>query len=206
MGRTPHNMSGVPVHVTEEIVDYRRSVNQFVGSSDLVLELGSAQGLTCALLAAAAAKAVGIDKSPEQHRISVERFPRATHANLTFIHADAFDVRAALALGVPFTKLYIDVSGNRVVGDVIELIGAYEKAFPSLELIVVKCFPFKRLLLNCSVWPAAEGEGEMGASRTKNGDKQVEKWSYSDPHGTSVALVLCLLGVGFAWLRVSRAK
>ncbi|KNC95821.1 uncharacterized protein SPPG_08761 [Spizellomyces punctatus DAOM BR117] len=147
---TKHDLTGVPIIVTENVDEYRKAIDVYVTPTDTVLELGSAQGVTASLLAQKAVEVYGIDKSPVQHQISKTRF--AHLPNLHFHNLDAFDVRAILKLGVRPTKIFVDVSGSRPVGDVVELIEVYEKALKP-ECFVVKCFPLKRLVGCCKLFP-----------------------------------------------------
>ena len=66
---------------------------------------------------------------------------------------DAFDVGAVLKrFGRRFSVLYIDVSGNRSVGDVVSLCDKYHVVFHP-RLIVAKCYKLKRLMGLCRVYP-----------------------------------------------------
>jgi protein-L-isoaspartate O-methyltransferase len=52
MGRLQwHNIEGSPIIVTENVTEYRRCIAQHICSSDVVLEVGCAEGLTTALIA-----------------------------------------------------------------------------------------------------------------------------------------------------------
>jgi hypothetical protein len=91
---------------------------------------------------------IGIDKSEFQTSVSQSR-----HANIEFFNMDAFDVGAVLRrFGRRFTVLYIDVSGNRSVGDIVSLCDKYYVVFHP-RLIVVKCYKLKRLMGLCRVYP-----------------------------------------------------
>lgn len=41
-----HNIEGSPVIVTENVFEYRRCIAEYVTSTDVVLEVGCAEGLT----------------------------------------------------------------------------------------------------------------------------------------------------------------
>ncbi|KAJ3328758.1 hypothetical protein HDU76_009346 [Blyttiomyces sp. JEL0837] len=200
-------MTGVPVLVTESVVDYRKAINVFITKDDIVLELGSAQGITSALLAAVAKEVHGVDKSPAQHNHSSTRYPPSTHPNLHFHNLDAYtDLRTILSLNKPFTHLFIDVSGNRKIGDVLELIDMYENAMPSLKRIIVKCFPMKRMLVCCQVWPPLKDGGDSGNVRKDDvvimkgrKDNDENGGDGKDPYGTMVTVVLGVLLVTFGY-------
>lgn len=71
---------------------------------------------------------------------------------------DAFDVRAALALGLPFTLIYIDVSGlsgYRALLDTIALLTMYATVFRP-RAIVVKSGALKQFAAHCQAWQGPE--------------------------------------------------
>lgn len=45
-----HDLGGSPIIVTENVVEYRRAVAEYVAAEDTVLEVGCAEGLTTALI------------------------------------------------------------------------------------------------------------------------------------------------------------
>lgn len=45
-----HNLEGCPIIVTENVIEYRKAVSEYVTSEDVVLEVGCAEGLTTALI------------------------------------------------------------------------------------------------------------------------------------------------------------
>lgn len=93
-------------------------------------------------------KVIGIDKSEFQTCVSQKR-----HSNIEFFNMDAFDVGAVLRkFGRRFTVLYVDVSGNRSVGDIVSLCDKYHVVFHP-RLIVVKAYKLKRLMGLCRVYP-----------------------------------------------------
>jgi len=144
-GKAPkHNLSGTPIIVCENVDDYRQAVLDHIGASDVVLELGSALGVTTAVAASTGATVVGVDKSDFQLEASRKRFPL-----IRFESMDAFDMSAARALGHRFNKILVDVSGSRGVGDLVRILDSYEKVF-NVDLFIVKAFKLKRLMLLCS--------------------------------------------------------
>lgn len=46
-----HNIEGSPIVVTENVVEYRSCIAEYVSSSDVVIEVGCAEGLTTAIIA-----------------------------------------------------------------------------------------------------------------------------------------------------------
>ena len=83
---------------------------------------------------------------------------------LDFRVLDAFDVRAVLELGLPITKVYMDLSGlsgYRGLLDLIALIQAYA-AIVRPDTLVVKSGALKHFAQCCSPWqgaPASIGKG-----------------------------------------------
>lgn len=137
---------------TRGVSEYRATIQALVTPEDLVLELGCEWGTTTALLARACKLVVGTDVSPE----GVKR-ARRMHPGIRFEVLDAFDVRAALDLGVPFTKVYIDLSGfsgYRSLLDVIALITMYATVLRP-ETIVVKSGALKHFARHCVAWTDA---------------------------------------------------
>ena len=137
---------------TRGVQEYRATVPALVGPEDVVLELGCAFGTTTVHLARQAREVVGTDVSPE----CVAR-ARRTHPGLRFEVLDAFDVRAALDLGRPFTKVYADLSGfsgYRSLLDVIALLTTYATVLRP-DTVVVKSGALKHFAAHCAPWPAA---------------------------------------------------
>jgi hypothetical protein len=67
---------------------------------------------------------------------------------------DAFDVRAALDFGMPFTKIYMDLSGfssYRALLDVISLMQMYATVLRP-DTIVVKSGALKNFTAHCDDW------------------------------------------------------
>lgn len=137
------------VVATRGVVEYRATVDSLVHPSDVVLELGCEWGATTVLLAARCSLVVGTDLSP----VCIER-ARASHPGLRFEVLDAFDARAALDLGVEFTKVYVDLSGlsgYRSLLDVIALLTMYATVLRP-DTIVVKSGALKHFAARCVPW------------------------------------------------------
>jgi hypothetical protein len=84
---------------------------------------------------------------------------RRTYPALRFEVLDAFDVRAALDLGRPFTKIYADLSGfsgYRALLDVISLLSMYATVFRP-QAIVVKSGALKHFAAHCVAWGTGTG-------------------------------------------------
>ncbi len=140
------------VVATRGVAEYRASIDSVVQASDVVLELGCEWGTTTVLLAQRCSLVVGTDVSP----VCIER-ARLSHPELRFEVLDAFDARAALDLGVEFSKVYIDlsgISGYRSLLDVIALLTMYATVLRP-ETIVVKSGALKHFASRCVPWRSA---------------------------------------------------
>ncbi len=136
---------------TRGVKEYRATIPAVVRADDVVLELGCEWGTTTALLAPRCREVIGADVSPA----CIER-ARQYHPDLTFAVLDAFDVRAALALGRSFDLIYLDLSGlsgYRALLDAIALLTMYATVFRP-RAIVVKSGALKHFAAHCQPWPA----------------------------------------------------
>jgi trans-aconitate methyltransferase len=134
---------------TRGVQEYRATIPPLVAPDDVVLELGCEFGTTTAVLARHCREVIGTDVSPE----CVDR-ARRTHPDVRFEVLDAFDVRAALHLGLPFTKVYVDLSGlsgYRALLDAIALLHMYATVLRP-DTIVVKSGALKHFAAHCSAW------------------------------------------------------
>jgi hypothetical protein len=134
---------------TRGVKEYRDTIPALVTDDDAVLEVGCEWGTTTEILAAHAGVVVGVDVSAT----CIER-ARKMRPQLDFRVLDAFDLRAALDLGVPFTKVYLDLSGlsgYRGLLDLIALVNGYCTLFEP-ETVVVKSGALKNFASRCVVW------------------------------------------------------
>ncbi len=138
---------------TRGVQEYRSTIAELVTRHDIVLELGCEWGSTTRLLAQHCDEVIGTDVSPK----CIER-ARQSHPALRFEVLDAFDVRAALDLGLPFTKVYLDLSGlssYRALLDVIALASMYATVLRP-DTIVVKSGALKHFAAHCTAWPVKQ--------------------------------------------------
>ena len=134
---------------TRGVKEYRDTIPAVVGPGDHVLEAGCEWGTTTAVLARYAAHVIGTDISPK----CVGR-ARTMRPGLDFRVLDAFDVRSVLDLGLPITKVYIDLSGlsgYRGLLDLIALIQAYAGVVRP-DTVVVKSGALKHFAQRCTPW------------------------------------------------------
>lgn len=144
---------------TRGVKEYRESIAKWVRPDDVVLEIGCEWGTTTRLIAPRCKEVIGTDISPDCIARARER-----HPGLRFEVLDAFDVRAAMALGKSFTKIYLDMSGlssYRALLDVIALLTMYATVLRP-EAIIVKSGALKHFAAHCIPWrsdPAPDGQG-----------------------------------------------
>ncbi len=140
---------------TRGVKEYRQSIGTWVQPDDVVLEIGCEWGTTTALIAPHCRRVLGTDISAD----CIE-WARVLHPGIEFAVLDAFDLRAALALGATFDKVYIDmsgISGYRSLLDTIALLQAYASAMGP-KAIVVKSGSLKHFASMCVPW---RGQGEV---------------------------------------------
>lgn len=134
---------------TRGVKEYRATIPQLVRASDSVLEVGCEWGTTTALLASQAGLVIGSDVSRE-----VVEQARRKHPGIRFEALDGFDVRALLQLEIPFTKIYLDLSGlsgYRSLLDLIALLNTYSSVLRP-DTIVVKSGALKNFASRCRAW------------------------------------------------------
>jgi SAM-dependent methyltransferase len=134
---------------TRGVQEYRATIPTLVAPHDVVLELGCEFGTTTAVLARHTREVIGTDVSPE----CIDR-ARCTYPGVRFEVLDAFDVRAALHLDRPFTKVYVDLSGlsgYRSLLDAIALLTMYATVLRP-DTIVVKSGSLKHFAAHCFAW------------------------------------------------------
>ena len=144
---------------TRGVKEYRQTIRRWVTSEDIVLEIGCEWGTTTVLIAPHCKEVIGTDVSAE----CIAR-ARREHPGIRFEVLDGFDVRAALALERPFTKIYIDMSGlsgYRSLLDVISLLTMYATVLRP-EAIIIKSGALKRFASLCVPWRPGPAEAQSG--------------------------------------------
>ncbi len=139
---------------TKNVHEYRETIATCVNKDDTVLEIGCEFGITTALLAEASREVLGTDISAECLDRAREKYP-----HVRFEVLDGFDVRAALDFGMPFTKIYIDMSGMsgyRSLLDAIALLNTYAAVLRP-KIIVAKSNSLKNFASQCFPWNAYKG-------------------------------------------------
>ena len=129
--------------------EYRETIEARVEPDDVVLEIGCEWGTTSALIAPRCKELVATDISADCIARARER-----HPDIRFEVLDGFDARAALDLGKPFTKVYIDMSGlsgYRSLLDAIALVTMYATVLRPAA-IVIKSASLKRFARLCVPW------------------------------------------------------
>ncbi len=134
---------------TRGVKEYRETIPVWMNADDVVLEIGCEWGTTTTLIAPHCKEVIGTDISPK----CIDR-AREMHPGLHFEVMDGFDVKAALELGEPFSKIYIDISGlsgYRSLLDTISLLMMYATVLRP-EAIIVKSGALKRFVAHCIAW------------------------------------------------------
>ena len=134
---------------TRGVREYRETIPVWVNANDVVLEIGCEWGTTTTLIAPHCKRVIGTDISLK----CIER-ARERHPELDFTVLDGFDVRAALDLGEPFSKIYIDmsgISGYNSLLDTIALLTSYATVLRP-QAIIVKSSSLKRFVGHCRAW------------------------------------------------------
>jgi len=134
---------------TRGVEEYRATINQWVKSTDKILEIGCEWGTTSILIYKKCKSLIATDISNKCIDQARNRYPK-----VHFEVLDAFDVKSAMKLGESFTKIYIDMSGlssYRALLDVISLINMYASVFEP-EAIIIKSGSLKQFAKNCIVW------------------------------------------------------
>ena len=149
---------------TRNVKEYRETISRWVTKDDVVLEIGCEWGTTTVQIAPFCKEVIGTDVSAE----CIER-ARQKHPGVRFEVLDAFDVRAAVALGKQFTKVYIDMSGlsgYRSLLDLIALLNMYATVLRP-EAIIVKSGALKHFASHCVAW---RGNASVGPARASADD------------------------------------
>ena len=144
---------------TRNVKEYRATIPVWVNEDDIILEIGCEWGTTTRVLAQHCREVIATDVSHECIQRAREKNP-----DLHFQVLDGFDVRAALALGKPFTKIYIDISGlsgYRSLLDVISLLTMYATVLRP-EAIVIKSGALKQFASHCIAWRDSYAVSDTG--------------------------------------------
>ncbi|KAL6760124.1 hypothetical protein V8C86DRAFT_1167651 [Haematococcus lacustris] len=133
--------------------DYRQAAVHNAEAGDVCLEIGCHAGITTRMLAKRCRWVLGVDTS--QHVVDVAR---ARHPHVQFERMDGNDVHAANALGYawqgqqaqeqgpqqaggaasPFTKVFIDISGQAPLSSLLPLLGRWLAVLPPSATIIIK--------------------------------------------------------------------
>jgi len=134
---------------TRGVSEYRQSIEKYVDKDDYILEIGCEWGTTSRLIHKKCKNLLATDVSHDCILKAKELYPKINFAIL-----DVFNIRKALEFKIPFTKMYIDVSGlsgYRSLLDVIALMEMYASVF-NLKAIIIKSGSFKNFAGRCVSW------------------------------------------------------
>ena len=139
---------------TRGVDEYRATIEKYVEPGDRILEIGCEWGTTSELIFEKCQNLLATDINLK----CIER-AREMRPQIQFETLDVFDVQKALSFGIPFNKMYIDVSGlsgYRSVLDVLALLNTYGSVF-RMETIVVKSGALKELGRRLVAWSPDSG-------------------------------------------------
>jgi protein-L-isoaspartate O-methyltransferase len=134
---------------TRGVEEYRQTILSWVKPQDKILEIGCEWGTTSILIWERCKNLIATDISEDCIKVARQKYPQVHFETL-----DAFNVRAAMALGSSFSKIYIDMSGlssYRALLDVISLGNMYATIF-NPEAIIIKSGSLKQFARNCVAW------------------------------------------------------
>eukprot|EP01134_Creolimax_fragrantissima_P006678 CFRG6678T1 len=125
---------------------------------DVCIEIGCANGVTTARIATACKTTIGVDKSESQLQKAKERFP-----DVRFELIGADDIPALLSLqreiGEKFTVLFVDISGNAKLHNLLPILEMYDNALEP-RLIIVKAINLWHLANRMSLAETEEAAEE----------------------------------------------
>lgn len=136
---------------TRGVEEYRQTIPIWIRPEDFILEIGCEWGTTSTLIASKCSNLIATDISLDCIRVARQKYP-----GIRFETLDAFNIRQAMAFGVQFTKIYIDMSGlssYRALLDVISLMNMYVSVFAP-EAIIIKSGSLKQFAKNSIAWNA----------------------------------------------------
>eukprot|EP00397_Hematodinium_sp_SG-2012_P025675 GEMP01026840.1.p1 GENE.GEMP01026840.1~~GEMP01026840.1.p1 ORF type:complete len:251 (+),score=50.69 GEMP01026840.1:36-788(+) len=135
--------------VCEEVREYRAFARGTIQPTDRVLEIGCHNGGTTKVIWSRKPDAlVAIDQKQDLVDIAKEVMP-----DVTFAVVDAFDTYALRKLAPEggFTHIFVDISGNRELRSVVQLIDQIEAGLKPKH-IIVKSQKLRRLLFRSRLW------------------------------------------------------
>ena len=134
------NRLRAPMVVAETTDDFRACAQRLVEASDVVLEVGCADGITTDLISKYCRDVVGIDLAA-----GVIAKARARYPGIDFRQQDAADIDAVRALRPDgITKLFVDIAGVISLEVLLPLLSRLDDALQP-ALLVVKSKALARL-------------------------------------------------------------
>jgi len=113
---------------------YRRLARELVGPDDLVVELGSSEGICTRLLARRARRVIAVEKTPAgcaKTRAAVARFD-----DVVVLCQDAFDLKPILDLTRRADAVFVDIGGSAPAWQTMRLAGNYLSMFRPRVLVM----------------------------------------------------------------------
>jgi len=135
--------------VCEEVREYRAFAKQNIQKTDRILEIGCHNGATTKVIWSRNPEClVAIDQKKELVDVAREALP-----GVKFNVQDAFDTYELRKLEPEggFTHVFVDISGNRELRSVVQLLDQVEASLRPKH-IIVKSQKLRRLLLRSKLW------------------------------------------------------
>lgn len=126
------NRARAPMVAVLTTDDFRNAAQNLVGPTDVVLEVGCADGITTNLMAKYAADVVGIDTA-----VGVIAKAKARYPAIDFRLMDGTDLEAVAALRPRFDTVFVDIAGVISLEALLPLLAQLDDALQP-ALVVVK--------------------------------------------------------------------
>ncbi|KAL9653817.1 hypothetical protein ABK040_012878 [Willaertia magna] len=125
--------------------DYRRLARTQLTKEDVIIEIGSAQGVCTNYIEKYCKKVIGIDKSKEYIEMSRKNYPSLEFICLDILESKEEFINLSKELGV--SKIYIDINGNRLLPTVLQALEIIQKEVKP-EVVVVKSTELYQYFVN----------------------------------------------------------
>jgi len=122
------------IHVCAGVGAYRSFAKTHVRLTDVVVELGAAEGHTTERLAKRAARVIAVEKSACNVKRAKERC--AGLSNIEWVCADAFDAREVLAHTTSADAVFVDIGGSTWPGLALHLSASYRFLFRPRVMVI----------------------------------------------------------------------
>ncbi|NSW54525.1 MAG: methyltransferase domain-containing protein [Armatimonadetes bacterium] len=122
------------IRTCARVATYRQLARELPEPGDTVIEIGSAEGHTTHCLARRAGRVIAVEKSAACLDIARERCAR--HGNITWVHADAFDLGDVQSHTGRADLVFIDIGGSSWAWLALKLAGMYRQMFQPRVMVI----------------------------------------------------------------------